>query len=74
MKYVNMLKLPDGQTIIGNTLITIDDDGMIIGRNVYPGTEGLWTLLTEKAGNNWKSNMIKMISKSHMGILKARES
>ena len=42
----------DGQAVIGNTPITIRDDDIVIGDHVYDGTEGLWTLISEKKKNN----------------------
>ena len=59
---INFLR--DGKTIICNTPMTIDRDHIIIGPNVYDGTEGLWTLLTEKKRNSWKIIMIKTMWKN----------
>ena len=51
---INFLK--DGQTVIGNTPITIEDnDDIVINGHVYAGTEGLWTLLTERKKDNLHS-------------------
>ena len=44
--------LENGQAVIGNTPITIQDDDIIIGGDVYRGTEAVWELLTEKKGEN----------------------
>ena len=38
----------NGQPVIARTPITIQDDDIIIGGTVFNGTEGLWTLITEK--------------------------
>ena len=37
----------DGQTVIGNTPITIQGDDIIINNEVYHGTRGLWSLITD---------------------------
>jgi hypothetical protein len=39
--------LLDGRSVIGNTPITISDDDIMIYGEVYDGTPGLWSLLTE---------------------------
>ena len=44
--------LENGQAVIGNTPITIQGDDIVIGGEVYDGTEGLWGLLTEKRKEN----------------------
>ena len=38
----------DGEPFIGSTPIKIEDDDIIIYNEVYQGTPGLWTLITEK--------------------------
>ena len=43
----------NGQPYIGKTPITIQGNDIIIGREVYHGTEGLWELLTEKIEENF---------------------
>ena len=37
--------LENGQAVIGNTPITIQGDDIVIGGEVYDGSEGLWELL-----------------------------
>ena len=37
----------DGRTVIGNTPVTIDGDDIIIQNEVYHGTPGLWSLITD---------------------------
>ena len=37
----------DGRTFIGNTPITIQGDDIIINNEVYHGTRGLWSLITD---------------------------
>ena len=46
--------LPNGEPYIGNTPIKIEDDDIIIYSEVYPGTPGLWSLITEKKKANLK--------------------
>ena len=46
--------LSDGEPYIGNTPIKIEDDDIIIYSDVYPGTPGLWSLITEKKKANLK--------------------
>ena len=62
--------LSNGKTVIGNTPITIDGDDIIIAGNVYEGTEGLWTLLTEKNKEQLKNRYYKDDVQQYMGILK----
>ena len=62
--------LSNGQTMIGNTPITIDGDDIIIAGNVYEGTEGLWTLLTEKNKEQLENRYYKDDIQQYMGILK----
>ena len=40
--------LANGQAVIGNTPITLENNDIIIRQNVYDGTEGLWNLLVER--------------------------
>ena len=40
--------LANGQAVIGNTPVTLEDNDIIIRENVYEGTEGLWNLLAER--------------------------
>ena len=44
----------NGEPYIGNTPIKIEDDDIIIYSDVYPGTPGLWSLITEKKEVNLK--------------------
>ena len=37
----------DGQLVIGNTPITIQGDDIVIGKEVYHGSRGLWSLITD---------------------------
>ena len=62
--------LSNGQTMIGNTPITIDGDDIIIARNVYQGTEGLWTLLTEKNKEQLENRYDTNDIQQYMEILK----
>ena len=45
----------DGQAVIGNTPITIQDDDIVIRDHVYDGTEGLWQLISERKKDNLHS-------------------
>ena len=62
--------LSNGKTVIGNTPITIDGDDIIIAGNVYEGTEGLWTLLTEKNKEQLENRYDKNDIQQYMEILK----
>ena len=53
--------LPNGEPYIGNTPIKIEDDDIIIYSEVYPGTPGLWSLITEKKKANLEVCMMKRI-------------
>ena len=46
--------LTNGEPYIGNTPIKIEDEDIIIYSDVYPGTPGLWSLITEKKKANLK--------------------
>ena len=61
------INVENGQPVIGNTPIKIKNDDIIIYNNIYPGTEGLWELLTEKKVNlqDFDQNDIQ----EYMGIL-----
>ena len=50
---INLLQ--NGQTVIGNTPIKIEDDDLLIYDQVYPGTQGLWNLVTEKRKDSLKN-------------------
>ena len=47
--------LEDGQAVIGNTPIKFYGNDIIIGDEMYKGTSGVWTLLTEKRKENLHS-------------------
>ena len=47
--------LEDGQAVIGNTPIKFYGNDIIIGEEVFKGTTGVWTLLTEKRKENLHS-------------------
>ena len=59
----------NGQTVIGDTPITIQEDDIIIKSDVYEGTEGLWQLLTEKKKDNLHSYDAEDLT-SYMNILR----
>ena len=59
----------DGQAVIGNTPITIQDDDIVIRDHVYDGTEGLWQLISERKKNNLHSYDSDDL-RSYMNILR----
>ena len=45
--------LVDGQPVIANKRINLDGDDIIIGSEVFEGTPGLWSLLTDARPRGW---------------------
>ena len=62
--------LPSGATVIANTPIKIEDDDFIIYNEVYNGTPGLWTLITEKNKENLAGHYDKEDLQNYEEILR----
>ena len=42
------IRFKNAKFMIGNKIIKIQDDNIVIGNEVYIGAPGLWILITEK--------------------------
>ena len=53
------IRYADGKPMIGDKLIDIIDDNIIIDEEVYIGTPGLWSLITDETPNEYDGNDYK---------------
>ena len=69
--------LPDGRTKMGDKIVTISGDDLIVDHEVYDGTPGLWGLITglradqlTKSENNWNDDDLKsyynLVNQTHV--------
>ena len=64
------IKFVDGEPYIANTPIKIENDDVIIYNEVYSGTPGLWSLITEKKKENLEGKYDKDDLVEYEGILR----
>lgn len=61
--------LLDGTTAMGRSHVDIDGDDIIIGDKEYPGTDGLWSLLTDTTEDQIRNNYTKDDMKNYADML-----